>query len=357
MRWIFCYSFIFSFISLAQISGEKIDPLVENQKKIWGNNRAAAIGEVETLYLKKLEETKTKLVKLGKLAEARAYENAKTSQETSDNDPPQLVKMREVRRKLIDDATKEVDQKYWETLKTIKEEILAKGNLEGAESVEAEMNRVVEAYRSKTEANSPEKTNPNQPKIEDMEDEEKGGEKTIALVSKKSSEFKKYFLGNFTYSGQTEVKTFNGGSDISYLGVQNTADEKKGEFRNNGTIMFKFPRPIHLKKARLETTFKSWDSNDPNFKGTETGRGRIGLSTGSSEVSTNGSRSGAWGENTTIKWEIPERSIYGEFLYLSVRFTTEHIPKDAEHSATQFAWEDESNKDPLPFLKLTFYND
>lgn len=357
MRWIFCYSFIFSFIFLAQTSGEKLDPLVENQKKIWENNRAAAIGKVETLYLKKLEETKTNLVKLGKLAEARAYENAKTSQETSDNDPPQLVKMREVRRKLIDDATKEVDQKYWENLKTIKEEILAKGNLEGAESVEAEMNRVVEAYRSKTKANSPKKTNPNRTEIEDMEDKKKSEEETIALVSKKSAEFKKYFLGNFTYSGQTEVKTFNGGPDITYLGVQNTADEKKGEFRNKGTIKFKFPRPIHLKKARLETTFKSWDSNDSNFKGTETGRGRIGLSTGTSNGTRNGFRGGEWGENTTINWEIPERSIYGEFLYLSVEFETEHVPKDAAYSAAQFAWEDESDKDPLPFLKLTFHND
>ena len=129
MRWIHCF-FISSFISLAQISGENLDPflgLVEAQTVVWENNRAAVIGEIDTLYLKKLEETKTKLVKLGKLTEARAYENAKTSKEKSDNDPPSLVKMREVRVALIAKETKEIDQKYWRNLQSIKKQFEAKG--------------------------------------------------------------------------------------------------------------------------------------------------------------------------------------------------------------------------------------
>lgn len=160
MRWIICYSFIFSFIFLAQTSGEKLDPLVENQKKIWENNRAAAIGKVETLYLKKLEETKTNLVKLGKLAEARAYENAKTSKEKSDNDPPSLVKMREIKLKLIAEATRKVDQTYWKKLQSIKKEILAKGDLEGAEFVQTEMKRVASMNEAKVPATGAEKQSP-----------------------------------------------------------------------------------------------------------------------------------------------------------------------------------------------------
>ena len=261
MRWIFYYSFIFSFLSLAQISGEKLDPflgLVEAQKVVWENNRAAAIGKIETLYLKKLEETKTKLVKLGKLTEARAYENAKTSKEKSDNDPPSLVKMREVRLKLITEETKKVDQTYWKKLKSIKEEILAKGDLQGAEFVQTEMKRVASMNKVKVPATGAEKQSPlfgeeEQPKrpppkltdkaeildVQVIGSEVNFGEYFTVLVLVRS--FTKPTLGGFSFKW-SEANVSSGMPYTSNLDVKEKIDEYTWKF----TRKLKFSNEIQV---------------------------------------------------------------------------------------------------------------
>ena len=292
--------------------------------------------------------------------------------------------MREVRVALIAKETKEIDQKYWRNLQSIKKQFEAKGDLEGAEFVETEMKRVMGIIRSQSEVILPKKTDPLRPAMKDSEGKKgnsnvipptktdvnqsamrdvKGNKESdeviIEIVSKSSPEFKKYLdTDPPKYNGYSKIRTFNEGPNVSYLGVENTADEAEGEWRNKGMLFLKFPRPIHLKKARIKLLAKAWDSDSPNFKG-------IGKGKGSFKVTSNNMGSATFhslenrteGADSFIEGEISEESIYGKFLYIRIEMISEHIPKDAAYSAAQFAWEDKSNKDPLPFLKLTFYND
>ena len=141
------------------------DPVeLSERRKAWETQRTEAQANVNKLYFEELEQLEKNFVKAGNIEAARAVDETIKGEKKSDNVPEALTKMRLVRDKSLQKALKPLDKQYWQDLKKLRVDFQKQGSLAGIEATDAEIKKVLAAYK-KPEA--PEK------KAEDAKEEPK----------------------------------------------------------------------------------------------------------------------------------------------------------------------------------------
>ena len=146
-------------IAIAQEPAE-----LSERRQAWETQRSEAQTNVDKLYFEELEQLKKNFVKAGNIEAARAVDETIKGKKKSDNEPEALTKMRLVRDKSLQKALKPLDKQYWQDLKKLRGDFQKQGSLAGIEATDAEIKKVLAAYK-KPEA--PEK------KAEDAKEEPK----------------------------------------------------------------------------------------------------------------------------------------------------------------------------------------
>lgn len=102
---------------------------------------------MDKLYFNELEELKKNFVQAGNLPAARAVDNAIKGEVKADNEPDALVKLSEARSKSLKKALKPLDKQYWQDLKKLRGDFQKQGSLAGIEATDAEIKKVLAAYK------------------------------------------------------------------------------------------------------------------------------------------------------------------------------------------------------------------
>ena len=113
----------------------------------WEEARTEAQAKVDKLYFEKLAELKKNFVKAGNIEAARAVDSAIKGEAKANNEPEALVKLRGARSKSLKKALTPIDKQYWQDLKTLKEDFIKEGKLDGVVAADAEIEKVLATYK------------------------------------------------------------------------------------------------------------------------------------------------------------------------------------------------------------------
>jgi len=129
-------------IAIAQEPAELVE-----RRQAWETQSIEAQTKVDKLYFNELEELKKNFVQAGNLPAARAVDNAIKGEVKADNEPDALVKLSEARSKSLKKALKPLDKQYWQDLKKLRGDFQKQGSLAGIEATDAEIKKVLAAYK------------------------------------------------------------------------------------------------------------------------------------------------------------------------------------------------------------------
>jgi len=113
----------------------------------WEKARAEAQAKVDKLYFNELEELKKNFTKARNIAAAIAVDNVIKGREKADNEPEALNKIRGARDSSLKKALTPIDKQYWKDLKKLKENFIKEGKLAGVVAADAEIEKVLVAYK------------------------------------------------------------------------------------------------------------------------------------------------------------------------------------------------------------------
>ena len=113
----------------------------------WEEARGTKQQRVDKLYFEELEELKKNFVKAGNIEAARAVDSAIKDSEKAGNEPQALLNMRDARGKSLKKAFTPIDKRYWKDLKKLREDFQKQGSLAGIEVTDAEIEKVLAAYK------------------------------------------------------------------------------------------------------------------------------------------------------------------------------------------------------------------
>ena len=102
---------------------------------------------MDELYFNELEEMKQNFTKAGNIADALAVDNVIKEGDRADNEPQALTKMRLAKGKSLKKVLKPLDKRYWQDLLLLKDEFQKQGNLDGVVAADAEIEKVLAAYK------------------------------------------------------------------------------------------------------------------------------------------------------------------------------------------------------------------
>jgi hypothetical protein len=118
-------------------------------RQTWEKERSEAQGKVDKLYLEELEGLKENFTKAGNIADALAVDNVIKEGDRADNEPQALTKVRLARDKSLKKVSKPLDKRYWQDLLLLKDNFQKQGNLDGVVAADAEIEKVLVAYKAK----------------------------------------------------------------------------------------------------------------------------------------------------------------------------------------------------------------
>ena len=116
-------------------------------RQTWEKERTEAQEKVDKLYFEELEEMKQNFTKAGNIADALAVDNVIKEGDKADNEPQALTKMRLAKGKSLKKVLKPLDKRYWQDLLLLKDNFQKQGNLDGVVAADAEIEKVLVAYK------------------------------------------------------------------------------------------------------------------------------------------------------------------------------------------------------------------
>ena len=134
-------------LCLASVALAEEPAELERLRQQWEEQRTEAQEKIDKLYFDELEQLKKNFVQLGNIAAARAVDNAIKGEVKADNEPDALVKLSEARSKSLKKALKPLDKQYWQDLKKLRGDFQKQGSLAGIEATDAEIKKVLAAYK------------------------------------------------------------------------------------------------------------------------------------------------------------------------------------------------------------------
>jgi hypothetical protein len=116
-------------------------------RQAWEKERTEAQEKIDKLYFDELEQLKKNFTQARNIADALAVANVIKGGEKADNEPAELSKMRQARNKSLKKVLTPLDKKYWQDLKKLKEDFIKEGKLVGVVATDAEIKKVLAAYK------------------------------------------------------------------------------------------------------------------------------------------------------------------------------------------------------------------
>jgi len=120
-------------------------------RQAWEKERTEAQAKIDKLYFEELEQLKKNFTQASNITDALAVDNVIKGGDKADNEPVELTKVRLARDKSLKKVSKPLDKRYWQDLLLLKDEFVKAGNLAGVVSADAEINKVLAAYKKSPE--------------------------------------------------------------------------------------------------------------------------------------------------------------------------------------------------------------
>ena len=120
---------------------------LSERRQAWETQRSEAQGKVDKLYFEELEQLKKNFTQASNITDALAVDNVIKGGDKADNEPVELTKVRLARDKSLKKVSKPLDKRYWQDLLLLKDEFVKAGNLNGVVAADAEINKVLAAYK------------------------------------------------------------------------------------------------------------------------------------------------------------------------------------------------------------------
>ena len=129
-------------IAIAQEPAE-----LSERRQAWETQRTEAQANVDKLYFEELEQLKKNFTQASNITDALAVDNVIKGGDKADNEPVELTKVRLARDKSLKKVSKPLDKRYWQDLLLLKDEFVKAGDLAGVVSADAEIEKVLTAYK------------------------------------------------------------------------------------------------------------------------------------------------------------------------------------------------------------------
>ena len=192
-------------IALAQDPADLLD-LVERRLS-WEEQREQEQEKIDNLYFTELNQLKENFTKAGNIAAAIAVNNEIEGEEKGEQEPALLTKLRDTRNKSLHKAVKPIDKKYWIDLKKLKSNFQQQGSLKAVLETDAEIEKVLAAYKKSPEPKKPTLTKANRDQ-ETKADKIKGFEMEFVVIGNPNNEADNTGYGAVPYTyriGKHEV--------------------------------------------------------------------------------------------------------------------------------------------------------
>ena len=192
-------------IAIAQEPADLLD-LVE-RRLLWEELREQEQEKIDKLYFAELDQLKENFTKAGNIAAAIAVNNEIEGEEKGEQEPAILTKLRDTRNKSLHKAVKPIDKKYWIDLKKLKSNFQQQGSLEAVLATDAEIEKVLAAYKKSPEPKKPTLTKANRDQ-ETKADKIKGFEMEFVVIGNPNNEADNTGYGAVSYTyriGKHEV--------------------------------------------------------------------------------------------------------------------------------------------------------